>query len=201
MKPSGQGALFALNVKQIHTLKLAFAEDRYPGPWRLAGVPLHTHPPPLCWGHSDKDCTLRVVTMLDSGVYISDIASRYGMGRQALGQRLRDRGIRTTAVKPVTPLQIGALQKLRDFGIGLSDIAALVFEHTGKVVSLSTISKHTTKAKVSRVQITLTVSTQCCDALNKLAQQLSIPPGRALEALVLEHKMHTVTDEVDDAEE
>ena len=188
--PNKGGSLFELPPDDIAMLRGAFDADRYPGPWRKRNVVMHDHPPPLCWGRPDYDCTLRVVTLMERGQSITAIASRFGIGASALGQRLRDRGVRTTAVKPITPLQRAALQRLRDYGLSLQDIATLVVEHTGKTVSTPTISKHTAKAKASRVQVTLTVTTQCVDALQRLAQRLGVPPGRALEAMVLEQTMH-----------
>ena len=198
--PNKGGSLFELPSDTIAELKAAFNADRYPGPWRKPLTVVHDHPPPLCWGRPDKDCTLRVVTMMERGQSVSTIASRFGIGASALGQRLRDRGVRTQAVKPITPLQRAALQRLRDFGLSLQDIATLVLEHTGHTVSTPTISKHTAKSRAARVQVTLTVSTQCVDALHHLAQKLGVPPGRALEAMVLEHQMHVDTEDEDDAE-
>ena len=178
---------------------VAFGADRWPGPWRGVGVEAHTHPPPFCWGRSTKDCTLRVVQLMDAGISLTQIAATSGgMSRQALTVRLRERGIRTTRLRSVTPNQRLMFQRLRDTGMTLTDIAALVMGLSGRRYSINTVARNTVAAKVARVTASFTMTTQCVDAIHRLAARTGLTPGKALETLMIEMELQQGEDDEDD---
>ena len=189
LNPAGKGAVHKLSRRLLAEVKEAWNEDRYPGPWRGDDVAVHDHPPPFCWGRSDKDCTKRVVEMLDAGMSARDVATLGGMTFNALNQRLRAKGIRYVRSTGTTPAQRRVMQRLRDFGMTLADISALLRDVTGQDVSLNSVAYHTHNPRLTRCQVTLTVATETVDRLNKLAQEVNLTPGRALDALLLQQAL------------
>lgn len=192
---AGEGSLFKATAKLREEIAAAWADDPYPGPWRQEHVEVHTHDPPFCWGRSTHDCTKRVIEMLDSGMTLRDVATAGGMTFNAITQRLRAKGIRYVRSRGVNPAQRVVMQRMRDMGMTLADISAMLREVTGHNVSQNVVAYHTRNPGLSRCQITLTVATETVDRLNQLAAALNLSPSRALDALLLQQALEG---EVDD---